>query len=319
MHDARTASMLTLLGMAGIGRIVALRLIPVMDSARADGGPPDALLGALPGREGEAIEAWKAATALLDRCATLGLRVLVRGGPGYPDRLAGIPDPPAVLYVKGDATALQGDRAVAIVGTREPTDFGAKVARRCGASTARDGLVVVSGLAKGVDQAAHEGCVEAGGRGVAVMAHGLDDVQPRSASLLARRLVETGGCLVSEYPPGAEAERRRFVERDRIQSGLSDAVMIVEADLGSGTMHTARFAAAQGRPIACLSHPDRYAGIANARGNARLIAEGATPVEDGASLASFLTRAAPGPQSLERRTTEREYDEVTGRAPSPRL
>ena len=141
---------------------------------------------------------------------------------------------------------------------------------------------------------AHEGCLEAQGIGVAVLAHGLDMVYPAANRGLAERLLDRGGCLASEYPVGTTPVRSAFAERDRIQSGLSDGVLVIETDVRGGTMHTVRFARDQGRALACIEHPQRYRSEDETRGNRKLIEEGsARPIPDGDSLTDFLNGLKP--------------------------
>ncbi len=289
MTVSRTAVALSALTrIAGIGRRTALRAVdgPVTET----GGVPEGLAARVP--EADFREAWKGAEEELLRGLELGIRALSFHDPGYPERFRGIPDPPAVLFVKGSADGLHPGKAVAVVGTREPTPFGERVARRWARRAAEAGFAVVSGLARGCDTRAHEGCLEAGGLTVAVLAHGLDSVYPPENRGLAERILAAGGCLVGEYPAGSRPARRNFVERDRLQSGLSDAVLLVETETGGGAMHTARFARDQGRPVGCLDRPRRAGSRTD--GNRKLVAAGlAEPIADRGALARFLAR--PGP------------------------
>lgn len=206
----------------------------------------------------------------------------------YPSSLRQIKDPPVVLYVRGDAQALGSKLIVAIVGTREPSDFGGRSAHRLAGRFVSEGFTVVSGLAKGVDAAAHLGCLDAGGLTIAIMAHGLDTVYPAENRKLAERIVESGGCLISEYPSGTRPMRQFFVDRDRLQSGLSLGVVVIETDEKGGTMHTVGFCLEQGRKLACLVHPSGYEGHAKSRGNRKLLREGkAQPISDGEDLLAF--------------------------------
>ena len=208
---------------------------------------------------------------------------------GYPARLRRIPDPPAVLFIKGNAKALGSEKSLAVVGTREPTPYGVKSAKHCAATAADEGFVIVSGLAHGCDVSAHEGCLDAEGAGVAVLAHGLDRVYPAPSRGLAARLLEHDGCLISEYPVFVKPSRLTFAERDRLQSGLSDAVLVIETDIEGGTKHTIRYALVQNRPLACIHHPTRLLTEPKSRGNQKLISDrSATPVTDKASLIEFL-------------------------------
>ena len=210
--------------------------------------------------------------------------------PKFPDRLRVIPDPPVLLYVKGDFECLRRQKSIAVVGTREPSDYGRDFGEQVGAWLAERKIVVVSGLAYGCDAAAHQGCTNEHGQGVAVLAGGLSIVSPKGNRSLANQLLEDGGCLVSEHPPKEKPRRGHFVQRNRIQSGLSDGVVVVETGIKGGTMHTVRFAKSQDRKLACLSHREGVGGYPEAEGNTHLMKnEEAFPLEDEASLDAFLS------------------------------
>lgn len=178
---------------------------------------------------------------LLERCRRLGIVVHPYGWPSYPSKLQGLSDPPALLFSIGRFDFDRRPR-IAVIGTRTPTPWGLKTAKACAAQVARSQGVVVSGLALGIDTAAHAASVEHHGATWAVLAHGLDTVSPLSNRELAKRIVDNGGALISEYAPGEPAERRHFVDRDRIQAGLADAVLVIESGIDGGAMHTVRFA-----------------------------------------------------------------------------
>jgi len=174
----------------------------------------------------------------------------------YPQRfhsLNGRKPKPSVLYIKGSIDALQHNHAViAGVGTRHPTENGIKSAYDFGCFAAENHIPVVSGLAYGCDVYAHQGCIDHNGTAIAVMAHGLDMVYPSEHRELAHQIVEQNGCLVSEYPPGVKMTKWSFVDRDRLQSGLSDSVIVIQTGRKGGTRHTARFAQEQGMSIFCV-------------------------------------------------------------------
>ncbi len=207
-------------------------------------------------------------------------------------RLWAIPDPPVVLYAKGNLECLRADAALALVGTRKPSPQGQKAASRLGRRFAEEGFVIVSGLALGCDTAAHEGCLEAHGRTVAVLAHGLDTLYPASNKELAARILEAGGCLVSEYPLRTKSQRHTFVHRDRIQSGLSVGVVVVETDLTGGSMHTARYCKAQGRLLGCWWRGNTHRQDPKMQGNRHLIEkEDAFGIESADDLQTFVRQA----------------------------
>jgi DNA processing protein len=136
---------------------------------------------------------------------------------------------------------------------------------------AERGWCVVSGLAEGCDTEGHEGCLAAGGKTIAALAHGFGRIYPAKNKQLAERILESGGALITEYPPGTPPTRSSFIERDRLQSGLSLGIVVVETDIKGGTMHTVRHARDQGRGIAAISHPPEFVKEAKAQGNQQLI------------------------------------------------
>ena len=230
------------------------------------------------------------AARMLADSRNAGICVVSRLDPEFPSLLDGIPDPPFVLYIKGDIAALRAP-AVAVVGTREPTEYGVRMGKNIAGILAVRGLTVVSGLAIGCDTAGHRGCLDAGGRTVAVLAHGLDMVYPKQNAALAARILESGGCLVSEYPIGASPRGRFFVERDRLQSGLSAGTAVVETDVHGGTMHTVDYALRQGRLLGCVVHPEEFRSD-KSRGNELLVKErGAAPLGNESQVAEFAERA----------------------------
>jgi DNA processing protein len=196
-----------------------------------------------------------------------GIKVLAIHGLLYPQLLKRIPDPPLVLFVKGAVETLGESTNVAIVGTRQTTPTGEKVAARIAKWLGEHHWCIVSGLAKGIDAAAHRGALEANAKTIAVMATALDKVYPAENRELADQILEGGGCWVSELALRKQPHRGTFVQRDRIQSGLSVAVIPVQTDVEGGTMHTVRFAEQQERlllcprPIAQESSLKQYAGI----------------------------------------------------------
>jgi DNA processing protein len=169
----------------------------------------------------------------------------------YPDRLRHLSDPPPLLYVRGDVELLARERLVAVIGTREPTVFGTSAAENLTGALADRGWGIVSGLAKGIDTIAHRTALEHGAPTIAVMGGGLDRIYPAENKGLAAQIIDSGGALISEQPFGEQARPRHLVARDRLQSGLSVAVIVAQSGVKSGTMHTARFAATQGRPLFC--------------------------------------------------------------------
>jgi len=180
----------------------------------------------------------------------MNIKKLTLGSAGYPERLSQIPSPPKVLYHAGAPLDRLLERpAVAIVGTRKISPYGRQVTSEFAHQLAGQGLVIISGLAFGVDATAHQAALEAGGLCIAVLPSPLDNVVPVANRYLARRILGHGGALVSEYEPGEIPFRQNFIARNRLVSGLANAVVITEAPLKSGALHTANFAVDQGREV----------------------------------------------------------------------
>jgi DNA processing protein len=195
----------------------------------------------------------------------------------YPEILSTIPNPPAVLWFRGDLRHRL--RNVAIVGTRQPTEFGRTIAATVANHVVERGLGIVSGLALGVDAIAHQATLDAGGYTIAVLAGSLEAPQPKHNQGLAERILDSGGALICETLPDVVPSARTLVARNRIQSGLSVATVIAQSGIPGGTLHTARFAVEQGRRL-IVPRPtgDRRADPQNA-GNVALTApEGTDPV-----------------------------------------
>jgi DNA processing protein len=167
----------------------------------------------------------------------------------FPEILKNIPQPPQKLYAIGELTSLLNLPRVAVVGSRKVTPYGRQVTQNLAYELARSGVVIISGLALGVDSIAHEACLEAGGKTIAVLPTSLDNIYPSSHRHLAKRIIENGGALVSEYESGMPGLKQNFIERNRLVSGLSEGVLIPEAAIKSGTLHTANFALDQGKTV----------------------------------------------------------------------
>jgi DNA processing protein len=244
----------------------ALALRPREAALRLARSPREALAGAGSSlRDEEEL-------ALLARLGVRGLPLL---SPRYPARLRRLADPAPLLWVQGSVEALSRP-GVAIVGPRAPTAYGCAVARALGRALAGAGLVVVSGLARGVDAEAHAGALDAGGLTVAFQACGPDRVYPRAHRGLAARIAERGA-VVSELPPGAAPKGPHFPLRNRLISGLSLAVVVVEARQRSGSLVTARHAADQGVEVLAVPGP---IDAPTSRGTNRLIRDGARMLLD---------------------------------------
>lgn len=234
----------------------------------------------------------------LERIHGLGLKIVTVEDPGYPPRLAAIEMPPHVLFVLGDPAALGPRHAIAVVGTRRATDAGRAIAARLSTTLVAVGATVVSGLAIGIDGAAHAAAVHAGGTTVAVIGSGHAVLHPRAHSRLAASIVAAGGAVVSELAPDVTPTHGTFPRRNRIISGMSDATVVVEAPARSGALITASWALDQGRecfivpgPLGAPASAGCLAFLREFEGSARIVA-GIPQLIDDLGLADHL--AEPG-------------------------
>ncbi len=225
----------------------------------------------------------------------------------FPIQLRDIPDSPVILYAKGNVDLLSDTNTIALIGTRSVTGFGQAMGREVAKKFASFGIIIVSGLALGCDAVAHRGCLEVGGKTVAILAHGLDMVYPSAHRALADQILSKGGCLLSEYPPGTKVMPYQLVERDRLQSGLSRGVVVIETGLRGGTMHTVGFANNQNRAIACLS-PNKNVVISETSGNKELIKKGAFPLTAIEDVRIFIEKIGLLVKPLEPEALVEEYE-----------
>ena len=182
------------------------------------------------------------------KAAECGAKIIALDDPAYPARLKEIYDPPVVLFVRGSVEVLSSP-GIAMVGTRHPTPYGLGMAERLSKDLAARGLVIISGMARGVDTASHRGAIAAGGKTVAVFGTGIDVIYPKENSRLSEQILSLGGALISEFPVGTFAAPQNFPIRNRIISGMSAGVLVVEAAEYSGTRITARCALEQNRDV----------------------------------------------------------------------
>jgi DNA processing protein len=233
---------------------------------------------------GQAIEE---VAAMWDYHEHLGISVLLRNDPAYPGRLLEDPEAPAILFCLGDPAVLAREASAALVGTRAPTRYGIGVSAQLGADLSGAGVSIVSGLALGIDAAAHEGACGAGAPPIGVVAGGLDEPYPRRHARLWER-VAGEGVIVSESPAGARTEKWRFPVRNRLMAALSDVVVVVESRHHGGSRHTVEAALARDIPIGAVPGSIRSA---TSEGTNALLAEGAFPVCSAADVLVALSLA----------------------------
>lgn len=224
------------------------------------------------------------------------MRLVVDGDPGFPETLRDLSRPPAQLFLIGDAALLRAP-LVAIVGTREATAYGLRVARSVSGAMARAGVGIVSGMARGIDAAAHRAALECGGKTVAVLGTGVDIAYPSGHREL-HRVIGSSGLLLSEYEPGATAHRGSFPQRNRIIAALARATIVIEAGHHSGALNTASHALALNRPLAAVPGP---IDSPQSDGTNQLIRDGAlviASVADALALMGIADRPQSAPMDL---------------------
>lgn len=218
----------------------------------------------------------------LQELSQKGIHVLIPEDTSFPHQLRNISDPPICLYVKGDLETHPFDDRIffGVVGTRKPTEYGLRITHLLATELAHAGCVIVSGLALGIDAAAHEAALEVGSSTIAVLGCGVDIVYPRSNARIYHQIVTEGGLVISEFPPGRTVLKGLFVARNRIISGLSRGILVVEGTADSGSLITARYASVQGKDV--FAPPSPLTSRVSAAPNL-LIKEGArmvTSVQD---------------------------------------
>jgi len=235
-----------------------------------------------------AFSGWKRVAGEREKAKRLGMQIISRVDKRYPKKLLNIYDPPPILYAKGDLAILDFP-AIAIVGSRKSSVHGRHFAFNLAGELARQGISVVSGMALGIDGAAHEGCLDAGGKTIAVWGSGLDVCYPARHRRLSGKIA-TDGLLLSEFLLGSQPERHNFPRRNRIISGLSEGVVVVEATLQSGSLITARCALEQGRDVFAVPG---LPGSPASQGSNWLIKEGAQLLETIDDIFCALPRLLP--------------------------
>jgi len=278
-----------------VGPVRARKLLSVFKNPeRVFSADTEELLGQaeMPGGVAKNIRefsSWSSAEQHAEELERKGMKAISLRDPLYPEMLREIMDAPVLIYAKGDVQP--DDRfAVAVVGSRKMTHYGSAVAERISGDLASIGFTIVSGLARGIDSQAHKGALKSGGRTIAVLGSGIDVPYPPENSTLMEKISESG-CAISEFPPGTTPERENFPRRNRLISGLSLGVLIIEATSDSGSLITARYAAEYGREVFAVpgsihSH--------NSDGTHSLIREGAVLVRNAQDIVNELAPVLKG-------------------------
>lgn len=230
------------------------------------------------------------------------MKEIKREDPNYPKRLAQIQNPPEKLYVEGNEKLLNQD-AIAIVGTRNCTRYGEKCASKFARELSKKGICIVSGLARGIDSVAHINSMEEDGKTIAVLGSGFHHIYPEENQYLYKKIIENGGCIITEYPPETPVDKAKFPKRNRIISGLSMGVLVIEARYRSGTSITAKHAISQHKEVFCIPHPlDTPTGyIPNL-----LIQQGAQLVTSGSDILQYYNED----EKYQNQEIPQEYQEI---------
>lgn len=248
------------------------------------------------------------AQEILDQCVEKGIQICTYQDAAYPARLKNIADPPLILYYKGNLTGLDASPAIGVVGTRKASAYGLSTAKKLGYQIARCGGILVSGLAEGIDGSAMTGALTAGGTVVGILGCGVDVIYPAMHRSLYLD-TERSGCLISEFPPKTPPYKWNFPKRNRLISGLSNGVLVVEAPFGSGSLITARQAADQGRDVFVV--PGNI-DVPTFHGSNALLRDGAIAVSSGWDVVSEY--AALYPDKIRRENTESLFLQETEKA-----
>lgn len=212
---------------------------------------------------------------------------------GYPKNFRIISSPPIILYSKGNTASLL-QPGIAVIGTRNASPYAKKIGQRIGGFVAEHGFTVISGLAAGCDTAGHVGCLDAGGTTIAFVATPLDQTYPKENTGLAEEIVGNNGCIVSEYPVGTPGSPYFFIQRDRLQCGLAESVIVVETGLKGGTWHAINGCLKQKKPLGCFAYkPEHYSWFPDSLGNKQLLEDKkATALYDKVTMEKFMEASA---------------------------
>lgn len=275
-----TESIIKMLQLPKVGRKTSLKLIDNLAfSINSEKDLSEyikesaSILGLPQYSEGDFEKAYSKAEEIISNSEKKNIKIISCYDIEYPAKLREIDDFPILLNYIGNIKPLNDKNNVAVIGTREPTEYGIKLGKRLGEVFAANGFNVVSGLAIGCDTAGHIGALVERSTTTAVLAHGLDTIYPKENKALADQILSADGLLISEYFVKQRAMGNFFVERDRIQAGLSDSVIVVETDIKGGTMHTVKYCLKYQRILACLNHPTEYHHEPKVQGNRMLINE----------------------------------------------
>lgn len=208
----------------------------------------------------------------------------------FPPKLKIIKDNPVIIYYKGNYNCLN-DKSIAIIGTRNPSVYGVNICRNISSTLVQKGYTIVSGIANGCDTFAHLGCLDSHGKTIAVMPCGLDIVYPQNNRSLFNKIIKNNGCVISEYPPGQTVSKYKLIERDRLQSALSEGIVVIETTINGGSFHTVNYAFDQNKIVSCYKYNEEFSNLKSAKGNIKLLQnKEVIPIYDKKSLDKFIKK-----------------------------
>ncbi|MBU5335103.1 DNA-processing protein DprA [Intestinibacter bartlettii] len=223
-------------------------------------------------------------------CNNEGIKITTLLDEDFPQKLKNIDDSPVAIYYKGNYDCLN-DKGIAIIGSRNPSLHGVNVSYKISSILSQKNYIIVSGLANGCDTFAHIGALDTYGKTIAVMPCGLDMVYPSNNRNLFNRIINNNGCVISEYPPGQTVSKYRLVDRDRLQSALSEGIIVIESTVNGGSLHTVNYGFDQNKIVACYKHNQDYLNLKTVKGNIKLLQnEEVIPIYDTKSLDEFLKK-----------------------------
>lgn len=290
--------LITLLKLPKIGKITAKKIFNEIYHSECNLNDLFEYLQNINRKEISLLEIFRAkeyADKIISECEELSINIVNFTEEHFPIKLLELKNPPVLLYYKGDIHRLNQNPSIAIIGTREPSKYGVEIAKKYTEFFVNKGFNIVSGLAKGIDGISHEMTVNSCGHAVAYLAQGLNTpIYPKENRELSERILSNAGVLISEYAPDVKPSRNYFVERDRLQSGSSDAVLVIETGLSGGSLHAANSAVELDRYLSVLNHPEKYKiGNEKSQGNEMLIKEkGAIPLFSKESLEELSDKIA---------------------------
>lgn len=225
---------------------------------------------------------------IIEKCKEKDIKIITILDNNLPEKLKEIEDNPVLLYYKGNIDLIN-KKSIAIIGTRRPTSHGEKIAYKLGEVLSQRDFIIVSGLALGCDTCAHLSCVNNYQKTIAVLPSPIDNIYPTTNIKLAEEIIKNNGCIISEYPPEEKILKGYFVERDRLESALSEGIIVVETGIKGGTIHTVNYGFNQGKVVACYKHGEKYKDVA--KGNRELLKDNRVySIHDKKSLENFLEK-----------------------------